>query len=556
METFSLFIINVIVYGIPLLYATVGEIITEKSGSLNLGVEGIMAVGAIIGYYIGSKADSLFVAMLFAFLSAAMLGLLFAFLTVTLKANQNVTGLTITTFGLGFYFFIGKAVGNNWPLLGGNLKEQYSASIFVYLGVVIAVGLLLLRVIFLFLSKIRVLAVEFAVVFCLIEVERFFLFGCFLSRRRLVADGAVVGRFFGGLLFFCDIVKGDLSGVFEGFVGVFGIGIDFCCGLRFGLFRCFGLLFGCLFVEARESHLIVFIEQEGVFFLRRLFFGGLFFLAGMQDADDDEGEDELNDRHSGKAEYADGFKEISEGIVEDEEHDGGDGADENDAGAEQIKAAGAGERKSEQGKREVDQRSPEDDAEDQFGDVCEGIFSQRNAVEQVGEGIIADKFEVREDKEAAGEQCAHGFYDAFSLIRCQREKDECCAAQNQRKANGVERDESFAVVEDCGKAAFEFGAERISESDDGCDGDDRFDEVECGGAVFAEEERDDRADEQDGIHADHDVQRNFREIRTDKFVFEKVQDLREQAGFVKWRVRDEQEYDKARENEQRKNDLQ
>ena len=51
METFSLFIINVIVYGIPLLYATVGEIITEKSGSLNLGVEGIMAVGAIIGYY-------------------------------------------------------------------------------------------------------------------------------------------------------------------------------------------------------------------------------------------------------------------------------------------------------------------------------------------------------------------------------------------------------------------------------------------------------------------------------------------------------------------------
>ena len=149
METFSLFIINVIVYGIPLLYATVGEIITEKSGSLNLGVEGIMAVGAIIGYYIGSKADSLFVAMLFAFLSAAMLGLLFAFLTVTLKANQNVTGLTITTFGLGFYFFIGKAVGSNWPLLGGNLKEQYSASIFVYLGVVIAV----LAFIYLFKTK-------------------------------------------------------------------------------------------------------------------------------------------------------------------------------------------------------------------------------------------------------------------------------------------------------------------------------------------------------------------------------------------------------------------
>lgn len=159
METFTLFIINVIVYGIPLLYATVGEIITEKSGSLNLGVEGIMAVGAIIGYLVGSKADSLFVAMLFAFLSAAMLGLLFAFLTVTLKANQNVTGLTITTFGLGFYFFVGKAVGNNWKLLGGDMQAAYSRNIdfpllskipyvgdmffshniFVYLGIVIAI---------------------------------------------------------------------------------------------------------------------------------------------------------------------------------------------------------------------------------------------------------------------------------------------------------------------------------------------------------------------------------------------------------------------------------
>ncbi len=159
MEILSLFIASVILYGIPLLYATVGEIMTEKSGSLNLGVEGIMAVGAIIGYLVGSKADSMFVAMLFAFVSAAMLGLLFAFLTVTLKANQNVTGLTITTFGLGFYFFIGKACSSNWITLGGNFKKVYdnsigipllskipvvgeklfSYNIFVYLGIVIAI---------------------------------------------------------------------------------------------------------------------------------------------------------------------------------------------------------------------------------------------------------------------------------------------------------------------------------------------------------------------------------------------------------------------------------
>lgn len=158
MEMFSLFIASVILYGIPLLYATVGEIITEKSGSLNLGVEGIMAVGAIIGYLVGIKADSMVMAMLFAFLAAATMGLLFAFLTVTLKANQNVTGLTITTFGLGFYFFIGKATSENWQTLGGNLKEAYSNidipllskipvvgdklfsyNIFVYLGVLTAI---------------------------------------------------------------------------------------------------------------------------------------------------------------------------------------------------------------------------------------------------------------------------------------------------------------------------------------------------------------------------------------------------------------------------------
>ena len=110
------FIHNIVVYNIPLLYGTVGEILIEKSGSLNLGVEGIMAVGAIFGYIVGCYANSLLVGVLVAFLTAALCGLLFAFLTVSLQANQNITGLTITTFGLGVYFFVGnglKAV--SWP---------------------------------------------------------------------------------------------------------------------------------------------------------------------------------------------------------------------------------------------------------------------------------------------------------------------------------------------------------------------------------------------------------------------------------------------------------
>ena len=123
------FIHNIVVFNIPLLYGTVGEIVVEKSGSLNLGVEGIMAVGAIFGYICGCYANSLLVGILVAFLSAALCGLLFAILTVTFQANQNITGLTLTTFGLGVYFFVGnglKAVG--WPAMNdySGIKAGFS----------------------------------------------------------------------------------------------------------------------------------------------------------------------------------------------------------------------------------------------------------------------------------------------------------------------------------------------------------------------------------------------------------------------------------------------
>ena len=124
------FIHNIIVYNIPLLYGTVGEIVVEKSGSLNLGVEGIMAVGAIFGYICGCYANSLAVGILVAFLTAALCGLLFAVMTVSLQANQNITGLTLTTFGLGVYFFVGnglKAAG--WPIMGdyANIKNGFAS---------------------------------------------------------------------------------------------------------------------------------------------------------------------------------------------------------------------------------------------------------------------------------------------------------------------------------------------------------------------------------------------------------------------------------------------
>jgi len=113
------FLHNIVVYNIPLLYGTVGEIMVEKSGSLNLGVEGIMAVGAIFGYIIGCYANSLGVGIATAFLAGALCGLLFAALTVSLQANQNITGLTLATFGLGVYFFVGNSVkAAGWPVMG------------------------------------------------------------------------------------------------------------------------------------------------------------------------------------------------------------------------------------------------------------------------------------------------------------------------------------------------------------------------------------------------------------------------------------------------------
>lgn len=162
LSVITFFIHNIIVYNIPILYGTVGEIMVEKSGSLNLGVEGTMAVGAIFGYIIGCYANSLGVGILTAFIMGALCGLLFALLTVSFQANQNITGLTLTTFGLGVYFFIGNSVkAKGWPIMENyeNVKNGFADisipllsdipiigdglfnhNILVYLGIAIAVA--------------------------------------------------------------------------------------------------------------------------------------------------------------------------------------------------------------------------------------------------------------------------------------------------------------------------------------------------------------------------------------------------------------------------------
>ena len=173
------FLLNLItaavLYGTPLLYGTTGEILAEKSGNLNLGVEGMMFMGGAVGlgaafYYekLSGAAVSAPLAVVIAvagsFLAGALGALIFSFLTITLRANQNVTGLALTIFGTGVGQYLGEfmrvregtyvAVSNTLkaafnhspfplalqelPVVGSLL---FGHSIFTYLGVLMAVAM-------------------------------------------------------------------------------------------------------------------------------------------------------------------------------------------------------------------------------------------------------------------------------------------------------------------------------------------------------------------------------------------------------------------------------
>lgn len=102
--------------GMPLLFATIGEIYTERSGNLNLGVEGMMIMGAVVGFSTGYATGNAFLALLGAILAGGFGASIFALLTITLRANQVVTGLALTIFGTGFASFVGKSyVGKAAP---------------------------------------------------------------------------------------------------------------------------------------------------------------------------------------------------------------------------------------------------------------------------------------------------------------------------------------------------------------------------------------------------------------------------------------------------------
>ena len=168
-----LLVMAAVLNGTPLLFGTVGEILSEKAGNLNLGVEGMMYMGGALGlagafYYeqLSGEAASgvlaVLVAVLCAFAGGAIGALIYSFLTITLRANQNVTGLALAIFGTGAGQFIGEymrvSVGG-YVSVSNALKSAFAGSpfpaalqrlpvagpllfghnVFVYVGVVIAV---------------------------------------------------------------------------------------------------------------------------------------------------------------------------------------------------------------------------------------------------------------------------------------------------------------------------------------------------------------------------------------------------------------------------------
>jgi len=115
--------------GTPLLFGTTGEILTEKSGNTNLGVEGMMYMGAIASFYVGYVYDNFWFSILSAVIAGAFGALIYAFITVTLKANQTVTGLALTIFGTGFANFFGEVLTNTVPSGSPKLSEGFMSNL-------------------------------------------------------------------------------------------------------------------------------------------------------------------------------------------------------------------------------------------------------------------------------------------------------------------------------------------------------------------------------------------------------------------------------------------
>ncbi|WP_019879401.1 ABC transporter permease [Succinispira mobilis] len=120
--------------GTPILFAALGELITERAGILNLGVEGIMLVGAVAGFISAYVTADPWVGIIAAMILGMLMALIHAFLTITLRANQVVSGLAITLFGTGLSGYIGK------NYVGLTLPKAFTAQTIPFLSDIPFIG--------------------------------------------------------------------------------------------------------------------------------------------------------------------------------------------------------------------------------------------------------------------------------------------------------------------------------------------------------------------------------------------------------------------------------
>ncbi|WGG50301.1 ABC transporter permease [Rugamonas sp. DEMB1] len=143
----------------PLIMASMGELVTERSGVLNLGIEGMMLVGAVVGFAVTLGTGQVTLGLLAAMLAGLGMALIFAFLVLTLQTNQVATGLALTLFGIGLSAFLGRGlVGQtvdplphlHFPLLSdipfvGPLLFRFDSMVYASLLLVAAVAWMLAR---------------------------------------------------------------------------------------------------------------------------------------------------------------------------------------------------------------------------------------------------------------------------------------------------------------------------------------------------------------------------------------------------------------------------
>jgi simple sugar transport system permease protein len=264
-------------FGVVFLYGSTGEILFEKSGHLNLGIPGIMcfgAVGGCIGANLAVSSGNAFTviicAILFAMLFGGFMGAVYGLFTITMRCNQNVTGLIITTFGTGVLGFWGKLMGTagttfykasryfTEPMFDG-VGDDWFSSIFLSHGTLVYVGIIIAVVLAIVLKKTRTglslsavgenpAAADAAG----INVNKYKYVSCVLG-------AAIAG--IGGAFYILDCTRGSLEYVIDA-LGWLSVALVIFCLWRPGIGILGSFVFGLLYILPNYIVGVDFADME------------------------------------------------------------------------------------------------------------------------------------------------------------------------------------------------------------------------------------------------------------------------------------------------------